>query len=67
MKIRLEKTFEGFDVIFDTNSRKLGTFEMQINGEWLFFISNDTGGWSVQALNMISKELQRINEKYGIE
>lgn len=53
-----------FDVSVKSSGKRLGTFQMDINGYYYFHALNNNGVWSSDALIEIGKELGKLNKEF---
>jgi hypothetical protein len=52
-----------FDIKVKSSGKRLGTFQLDINGYYYFHPLNNDGVWSSDALIEIGKELVKLNEE----
>jgi hypothetical protein len=52
-------------VSFKPNGKYIGSFSMDVDGYYYFWVNNDSGCWGSYELRIISDALDKINKPYN--
>jgi hypothetical protein len=64
MRLKLEKINNNTYNVYWNNTVLVGTFEMDCDGFYYFYVSDDPGSWTSYTLRLIADKLDEVNKPF---